>query len=220
MKHIGPHHLALTLASVLAACGAEQPATQSLPAPTPINKPAASVTTAAASTPSSDAPGWVQAARQQVGVTVHYDPAYVVLIYPGGDVPVERGVCTDVVIRALRDEGLDLQQRLHEDMHRNFAGYPQNWGLSRPDRNIDHRRVPNLETWFRRQGWLLSAGSDYRAGDLVTWRLPGGLPHIGIVSDRHGAGGRPLILHNINRGTREEDVLHAWPISGHFRPAF
>ncbi|MGY0505971.1 DUF1287 domain-containing protein [Luteimonas sp. e5] len=163
-------------------------------------------------------PAWVEAARTQIGVTVRYDPAYRRLDYPGGDVPTELGVCTDVVIRALRSQGLDLQQAVHEDMRRHFDLYRQRWGLQHPDRNIDHRRVPNLETWFTRQQWQLAAGEDYRAGDLVTWRLPGGAPHIGIVSDRRRADGTPLILHNINRGVREEDVLQAWPVSGHFRP--
>lgn len=162
------------------------------------------------------------AARKQVGVTVSYDPAYVRLSYPGGDVPASRGVCTDVVIRALRTQRIDLQQRVHEDMRAHFAKYPQTWGLRGPDRNIDHRRVPNLQTWFDRQGWSLPATSraaDYRAGDLVTWMLPGNLPHIGIVSDRRTtAGGTPLIIHNIGRGTREEDILFDHKITGHYRP--
>jgi len=162
----------------------------------------------------------VEAARSQVGVTLLYDPAYVRLDYPMGDVPIERGVCSDVLIRALRVLGLDLQQRVHEDMRAHFAGYPALWGLTRPDRNIDHRRVPNLETWLRRQGAELAQGdaaTDFQPGDIVTWRLPGNLPHIGIVSDRVNADGRPLILHNIGAGTQEQDVLHAWPITAQFR---
>jgi uncharacterized protein YijF (DUF1287 family) len=108
---------------------------------------------------------------------------------------------------------------VHEDMRAHFARYPQSWGLRRPDRNIDHRRVPNLETWLRRQGAALGASddpADYQPGDIVSWRLPGDLPHIGIVSDRH-IDGRPLILHNIGAGTHEEDVLFAYRIEGHFR---
>jgi uncharacterized protein YijF (DUF1287 family) len=164
----------------------------------------------------------LDAAHAQVGVTRHYDGSYVRLAYPGGDVPAERGVCTDVVIRALRAAGIDLQREVHEDMRRDFAAYPPLWGLSRPDRNIDHRRVPNLETWFRRAGHALPVGqaaADYAPGDIVSWRLPNGLPHIGIVSDRRAAdgSGRRLVVHNIGAGARVEDVLFAWPPIGHFR---
>jgi len=163
----------------------------------------------------------VAAARAQVGRTLRYDPAYQRLSYPRGDVPLDRGVCSDVVIRALRQLGVDLQVRVHEDMLAHFAAYPPLWKLKAPDPNIDHRRVPNLETYFRRQGMARAASTvaaDYLPGDLVTWRLPGNLPHIGIVSDRRMAdGARPLILHNIGAGTQEEDVLFAWPPTGHFR---
>ncbi|TNJ34962.1 DUF1287 domain-containing protein [Arenimonas terrae] len=162
------------------------------------------------------------AAHAQVGVTRYYDGSYVRLAYPGGDVPADRGVCTDVVIRAYRAAGLDLQKAVHEDMRTHFAAYPKLWGLARPDRNIDHRRVPNLETWARRAGHALPAGTDpasYRPGDLVSWRLPNGLPHIGLVSDRRApdGSGRPLVVHNIGAGTQVEDVLFAWPPVGHFR---
>ena len=165
----------------------------------------------------------VEAAHAQVGITLVYDPSYVRLDYPGGDVPPERGVCADVVIRALRAAGIDLQRAVHEDMRRHFGAYPQNWGLARPDRNIDHRRVPNLETWFRRAGHALPATTDpadYRPGDLVSWRLPGNLPHIGVVSTRRAPGRdrRPLVVHNIGAGPRVEDVLFAWTPVGHFRP--
>ncbi|TBU86202.1 DUF1287 domain-containing protein [Phytopseudomonas dryadis] len=173
------------------------------------------------------APAWaveaqklVSAAREQVGVTLSYDPQYRRLAYPGGDVPLETGVCTDVVIRALRQQGLDLQKAVHEDMTANFARYPRHWGLTRPDRNIDHRRVPNLMTWFARQGLAVQSsaeGGDYRPGDIVIWNLGRGLTHIGIVSDRHGADGEPLILHNIGAGTREEAILLRFPIIGHYR---
>jgi len=161
----------------------------------------------------------IDAARGQIGVTLGYDGSYRRLDYPGGDVPIETGVCTDVVVRALRALDFDLQVAVHEDMRAHFARYPQNWGLRRPDRNIDHRRVPNLETWLRRQGAALGASddpADYQPGDIVSWRLPGGLPHIGIVSDRR-VDGRPLILHNIGAGTREEDILFAYPIEARFR---
>lgn len=162
----------------------------------------------------------VSGARQQVGVTLAYDSAYRRLAYPGGDVPMAIGVCTDVVIRALRLQGLDLQKAVHEDMAANFSVYPRQWGLKRPDRNIDHRRVPNLMTWFQRQGMALQISrqaADYRAGDIVTWNLGRGQTHIGIVSDRLSAAGEPLILHNIGAGTREEAILFRFPITGHYR---
>lgn len=162
----------------------------------------------------------VTAAREQVGVTLSYDPAYRRLSYPNGDVPLNTGVCTDVVIRALRQQGLDLQQAVHQDMRANFRLYPKNWGLNRPDSNIDHRRVPNLMTWFKRQGWALPLGQDaerYRPGDIVTWDLGGGLTHIGIISDRQAGSGVPLVLHNIGRGTQEEDILFSFKITGHYR---
>lgn len=168
-------------------------------------------------------PPLVAAARAQVGVTRRYDPAYVRLAYPGGDVPEDRGVCTDVVIRAFRSRGLDLQRAIHEDMRGNFDVYPQSWGMRGPDRNIDHRRVPNQMRWFERQGWTapISARADgYQAGDIVAWKLQGsGLLHIGIVSDRRSAQGVPLILHNIGAGTQEEDLLFRHSIIGHYRPA-
>jgi uncharacterized protein YijF (DUF1287 family) len=159
-------------------------------------------------------------ARSQVGVTLSYDPVYRQLDYPGGDVPLSTGVCTDVVIRALREQGLDLQKSVHEDMRAHFALYPKNWGLKRTDRNIDHRRVPNLMTWFKRQGMALKVSdkpADYQAGDIVTWDLGRGLTHIGIVSDRSSPAGVPLVLHNIGRGTREEDILFGFAITGHYR---
>ena len=162
----------------------------------------------------------VQAAREQVGVTLHYDPAYRRLDYPGGDLPAERGVCTDVLVRAYRRLGLDLQVLVHEDMLAAWAAYPKLWGLKRPDANIDHRRVPNLATYFARHGDTLPASAqaaDYAAGDIVTWRLPSGVPHIGIVSDRAATDGTPLVIHNIGRGAREEDVLFAYSITGHYR---
>ncbi|MBZ9666870.1 DUF1287 domain-containing protein [Pseudomonas sp. LMG 31766] len=160
-------------------------------------------------------------ARKQIGVTLSYDPAYRRLSYPGGDVPMATGVCTDVVIRALRQQGLDLQEAVHRDMRGNFSVYPKNWGLSRPDSNIDHRRVPNLMTWFTRQGWLLPVKQEaaaYQPGDIVTWDLGRGLTHIGIISDRQAPTATPLVLHNIGRGTQEEDILFAYRITGHYRP--
>lgn len=149
-----------------------------------------------------------------------YDPAYVKLAYPMGDVPDDRGVCTDTVIRAFRHAGVDLQVKVHEDMAANFSAYPKMWGLTRPDRNIDHRRVPNLETYFRRKGGartISQSAGDYLPGDVVSWRLTGGgLPHIGVVT-RKSRGGQLLIAHNIGAGTREEPCLFDWPMSGWFR---
>lgn len=149
-----------------------------------------------------------------------YDPAYVKLAYPGGDVADDRGVCTDTVIRAFRHAGVDLQVEVHEDMRANFAAYPKMWGLTKPDRNIDHRRVPNLETLFKRKGGaklISDKAGDYLAGDVVSWRLTGsGLPHIGVVT-RKRQNGQPLIAHNIGAGTREEACLFSWPMSGWFR---
>ena len=163
----------------------------------------------------------VTAARKQVGVTLSYDPAYVSLGYPGGDVPREKGVCTDVVIRALRD-GLsqDLQKLVHEDMKANFSAYPKNWGLSRPDKNIDHRRVPNLQAYFKRSGFKVADTKDsskFQPGDLVTCTVPPNLPHVMIVSDKKTAAGVPLVIHNIGSGAREEDVLFTYPLTGHYR---
>lgn len=164
----------------------------------------------------------VDAGLAQVGVTVLYDPAYVRLDYPGGDVPAERGVCTDVVVRAYRQAfGIDLQRLVNEDMRAGFSAYPKIWGRKQPDRNIDHRRVPNLETFFRRKGAALDVVDDpkaYHPGDLVTQRLPGNLPHIAIVTDRMTPDGqRPLVVHNIGAGARVEDTLFAFRLNGHFR---
>ena len=171
--------------------------------------------------PQVSSPPLVAAARAQIGVTIRYDPAYFSLSYPGGDPPADRGVCTDVVIRALRTQGIDLQQRINEDMRGNFGAYPQLWGLSRPDRNIDHRRVPNQMHWFQREGWELPISplaDDYAAGDIVAWKLNGnGLLHVGIVSDRRLDDGTPLVLHNIAQGTQEQDLLFRHTIIGHYR---
>ena len=162
----------------------------------------------------------VRDARGQIGVTMSYDPAYRKIAFPMGDVPLSTGVCTDVVIRALRGQGVDLQALVNKDMKTAWAAYPKIWGLQKPDGNIDHRRVPNLEVFFRRHGQSLSLSdkATFKAGDIVTWRLPqSNLPHIGIVSDKRAADGTPLIIHNIGRGTREENVLFAYPLKGHFR---
>ncbi len=164
----------------------------------------------------------IAAAEQQIGVTRRYDPTYTNLSYPLGDVPRERGVCTDVVIRAYRDGlGIDLQKSVHEDMRKAFAAYPKNWGLKKPDPNIDHRRVPNLQTFFKRRGASLgvsTVATDYRPGDVVSQMLPGNLPHIVIVSHCANEDGmRPMVIHNIGAGARSEDSLFSYEITGHYR---
>lgn len=165
----------------------------------------------------------VAAAEERTHHTVRYDPAYVRIPYPGGDVPQDTGVCTDEVIRSYRTVGVDLQKEIHEDMERNFSAYPQQrrWLLSHTDTNIDHRRVPNLMVFFSRKGETLAITedpADYLPGDIVTWDLGGGVPHIGIVvHEKSAEGGRHLIVHNIGQGPRREDVLFAWKITGHYR---
>ncbi|HYB09785.1 MAG TPA: DUF1287 domain-containing protein [Alphaproteobacteria bacterium] len=161
----------------------------------------------------------IEGAYAQVGTTLLYDPSYRRIAYPGGDVPIYRGVCSDVIVRAYRNAGVDLQLLVHRDMEQSFDAYPRIWGLSHPDANIDHRRVPNLAVFFARHGQSLPISADlrdYRPGDIVTWRLPGGQPHIGLVSDRvHN--GKPLMVHNIGWGAQVEDVLFDYTITGHYR---
>jgi len=163
----------------------------------------------------------VEAAQERLKVFVRYDGAYVGLDYPNGDVPAGTGVCSDVIIRSYRAAyGFDFQKAVHEDMRENFKAYPKNWGLTRPDKNIDHRRVPNLETYLKRHGKTLPVtkkASDYKAGDIVTWRLGGRLPHIGIVSDNKAKDGTPLIIHNIGMGPKEDNILFDFQINGHYR---
>ena len=156
-------------------------------------------------------------ARSQIWKTLYYDPAYTALKYPMGDVPIVKGVCTDVVIRALRHQNIDLQQRIHEDMKANFKQYPKKWGLKSTDKNIDHRRVPNIMTYFQRQNFAVK-DQNYLAGDIVTWDLGRGLTHIGIISDQTTMISKtPLVIHNIGYGTRENDILHEYKIIGHYR---
>jgi len=163
------------------------------------------------------------AALEQTQSRVSYNGTYFKITYPNGDVPAEFGVCTDVVIRAYRKLNIDLQQLVHEDIRKSFALYPakRNWGQTKPDTNIDHRRVPNLQTFFARFGKVLPVtanGSDYKPGDLVTWMVSGNLPHIGIVVDKKSDDGkRPLIVHNIGAGPQLEDMLFEFKITGHYR---
>ena len=154
---------------------------------------------------------------------VTYDGAYYKLEYPGGDVPANIGVCTDVLIRSYRQLDIDLQKLVHEDMQNNFRAYPSKriWGLTKPDKNIDHRCVPNLQVYFERHAKVLTKSlnaEDYKAGDIVTWMLPGNLPHIGMVVNEIAQGsGNPLIVHNIGRGPEMSDMLFAYTITGHYR---
>lgn len=165
----------------------------------------------------------VKAAIDRTKHSVRYDGSYMSIDYPGGDVPADMGVCTDVVIRSYRALDIDLQVLVHEDMKAHFDAYPSKriWGLNRTDRNIDHRRVPNLQVFFERHGESLpisQSTGDYLPGDLVTWMLPGNLPHIGIVTDRLDEdSGQPLIVHNIGAGPKLEDILFDYSITGHYR---
>lgn len=164
----------------------------------------------------------VAAGVEQTTYTVFYDPTYVKLDYPNGDVPRERGVCADVIVRAFRAAGVDLQQELHEDMRANFAVYPKKWSHRTTDRNIDHRRVANLMVFFERRRTALPVSTEannYQPGDVVAWDLGGGLLHIGLVSDlpTEADPARHQIVHNINSGARLEDVLFGWKIVGHYR---
>ena len=164
-----------------------------------------------------------KAAIERTQHVVRYDGRYVGIEYPLGDVPKNIGVCTDVVIRSYRTMGIDLQQRVHEDMRDNFSEYPSKrmWGLSRPDSNIDHRRVPNLRAFFEREGVSLQItqrASNYLPGDIVSWNLPGNLPHIGIVVDAiDPRSGNPLIVHNIGSGPELADSLFSYEVTGHYR---
>ncbi|MBU8920609.1 MAG: DUF1287 domain-containing protein [Bacteroidales bacterium] len=165
----------------------------------------------------------VKAAKERTLHEVTYNGSYFPISYPNGDIPSNFGVCTDLVIRAFRVAGVDLQKKVHEDMAENFDLYPSRriWGLTAPDKNIDHRRVPNLQAFFERSGASLEITGDekdYLPGDLVTWMLPGNLPHIGIVIDEWARDGdRPLIVHNIGEGPKTNDILFKHPITGHYR---
>jgi len=161
-------------------------------------------------------------AREEVKRRVIYDDSYQTIDYPGGDVPLDRGACTDVVVRAFRNAGIDLQKLIHEDMKENFNLYPQNWGLEHPDPNIDHRRVPNQMKFFARHGQSLTVSVEkedlpaWHWGDVVYWKFPNGLEHCGIISDRKNDRGVPLVIHNAGVA-REEDSLTRWEIIGHYR---
>ncbi|MGJ8639615.1 MAG: DUF1287 domain-containing protein [Opitutaceae bacterium] len=209
-----PHSLLLLLACILAGCDQPKPIAQT-----------STQTTHAPSVPQAQpvvaTSPIVTAARSQIGKTTTYDASYVGLTYPGGDLPIEKGVCTDVVIRALRDGiNMDLQKLVHEDMNTAFSKYPKIWGLKKTDRNIDHRRVPNLQTFFHRQGHSIEVTqnpADYLPGDLVTCTVGRHLAHVMIVSDQLTQQGVPMVIHNIGSGTQEENRLFEFPITGHYR---
>jgi uncharacterized protein YijF (DUF1287 family) len=209
--------LLVTVCVVLAAaCSANVSESRNAVAAAAVEEPAASEIA------SPQIRSVLESAMRQTSVTTNYTQEYFTIGYPGGDVPAETGACTDVVIRALRAAGVDLQQMVHEDMRANFAKYPKKWGLSKPDTNIDHRRVPNLQTYFTRQGKQLpitDLADNFQPGDIVSWDLDGkGMTHIGIVSNRRNPqNGRYLIVHNIGSGARLEDRLFDWKITGHYR---
>ncbi len=198
----------IALLLVLAAYGFQSPSPGNAPAQTSHDKILA---------------GIIAAAIERTHHTVCYDPSYVRISYPGGDVPTGTGVCTDEIIRVYRAVGVDLQKEVHEDIVQNFGAYSNlpRWHMTRPDSNIDHRRVPNLMVFFNRKGESLpitNRAIDYAPGDLVTWDLGGGVPHIGIIIDRRNVqSGRFMIVHNIGEGPKMEDVLFNWKITGHYR---
>lgn len=214
----------LLLALACAGCGAASRASQTARASSSGQSRSASQRPDAPR-PSSGSPfldRLVEAAIERTSHQVRYDASYFRIDYPGGDVPADVGVCTDEVIRSYRAIGVDLQKEVHEDMERDFSAYPHKWGLKKPDANIDHRRVPNLMTFFERQGASLAVtqdARDYRPGDLVTWDLNSQMTHIGIVVNLPSDADpdRLLIVHNIGAGPQMEDVLFNWKITGHYR---
>ncbi len=178
------------------------------------------ISVAAIENPSTFEEKLSNAAISIIDENVVYTPDYVSLKYPNGDVPAKTGVCSDVVIRAYRKLGIDLQKEVHEDMKANFSKYPTKWGLKKTDTNIDHRRVPNLEVFFERKGKKLEVSNnpnDYKTGEIVTWMINGKLPHIGIITHKKSIDGNPIIVHNVGGGQVAEDCLFSWEIVGHFK---
>lgn len=211
------NYIAVLLIFVLAVSGCQRQS------PVISRKPAVPPNAVAEPLPANAPPQlkkMLDGAIAQAGVTTSYDPSYVALGYPGGDVPEQTGVCSDVVVRAFRKAGIDLQKEIHEDMKAARSDYPAKWGGSL-DSNIDHRRVLNLMAYFRRQRKSLPvtySATDYQPGDIVAWDLTNGIDHIGIVTNMLSASeDRYLIVHNIGAGTRVEDVLFDWTIKGHYR---
>ncbi len=209
--------IALAFAIALAACQQQVARTQP-----PLRPPEQQTETRAL--PANSSPNLklvIDGAVDQIGKTISYDPSYQKLDYPNGDVPIETGVCSDVIVRAFRKAAIDLQKDVHEDMKSNFGAYPTKWGLKSTDPNIDHRRVPNLQTYLSRKGKsqeITSSPDDFKPGDVVTWDLGGGVDHVGLVTNVwFKPSQRYLIVHNIGAGTRMEDVLFNWKITGHYR---
>ena len=213
MRHLTltPILLIATTAVTLAGCSSV-----TAPGPPPVERPAV------AQIKSPQVRKLLENASEQIKTTRSYTQDYYQLSYPNGDPPVATGACTDVVIRSFRNAGVDLQKEVHEDMTANFAAYPSKWGMRSPDKNIDHRRVPNLQTYFTRKGKSLRVSNDardYQPGDVVSWDINGkGMTHIGLVSNLWSErSGRYLIVHNIGGGVNAEDRLMDWKITGHFR---
>jgi uncharacterized protein YijF (DUF1287 family) len=211
---------------VLAGCNQSRSAETSItasPVGAPVTAPIAAPSPIPVPLPRNASPGlkqFVAAAIEQSQITTGYDPAWVKIDYPNGDVPPETGVCSDVVVRAFRKAGTDLQKEIHEDMQRAWAEYPKRWGARSTDTNIDHRRVLNLMTYFGRQGKSLAVTSDraaYLPGDVVAWELSEGVEHIGVMTNLMSENKNYLIVHNIGAGARIEDVLMSWKIIGHYR---
>ena len=185
-----------------------------------INLKAETISVATIENPATFEEKLSNAAISIIDENVVYTPDYVSLKYPNGDVPAKTGVCSDVVIRAYRKLGIDLQKEVHEDMKANFSKYPTKWGLKKTDTNIDHRRVPNLEVFFERKGKKLEVSdnpNDYKTGEIVTWMINGKLPHIGIITHKKSTEGNPMIVHNVGGGQVAEDCLFSWEIVGHFK---
>jgi len=217
MIHLKLLGSSLIVASLLAGCGpsAGRRPGPVLPASDPGERPAP-----AADRLSASVRAVVDGALDQTRYTHSYDPSYVPLAYPGGDVPRETGVCTDVVVRAFRRAGVDLQREVHQDMRRAFGQYPRRYWLKRPDPNIDHRRVPNLMTFFRRKGRSLPITvrpEAFRPGDVVVWKLENGILHTGLVVDGPSRSAGWQVVHNIGQGAQVEDVLFQMEIVGHYR---
>jgi uncharacterized protein YijF (DUF1287 family) len=189
-----------------------------IPAPPPLTTP--TLPPVLRPTPPAHVAKMLGSLTKQVAITRSYDPSYVNIPYPGGDVKGNTGVCADVIVRAFRAQGIDLQREVHEDMAKNFSVYPKKWGMKRPDTNIDHRRVYNLMAFFERKGKSLPIThnpDDYLPGDVVAWDLGEGQGHIGIVTEYKTPDGIPVTAHNVGYGTNMENALFFWPIIGHYR---
>ncbi len=225
-KYLDPGRILVGLCLVVllgisaAGCEKDRTGTSRSSNPPPAQSSRASSTASSDPRSASFGQRLATAASERTQHKVRYDPKYVKIPYPGGDVAADTGVCTDVIVRSYRAVGIDLQKEVHEDMRANFSRYPQIWGLKGPDSNIDHRRVPNLMTFFERRGAALPVTrdeNDYLPGDVVAWKLDNGRNHIGLVIDRMLPTGRHMAVHNIGAGPKAEDCVFAWKIIGHYR---